>query len=325
MRIAKSACGLASIAFLLVAAQTAAQDFPTRPLRVIVPTPAGNPFDLRARQLSAKFPEVLGQPLIVDNRPGGNQFIAAEAAARAPADGYTLFLGGSSTFALNPWLFRKMPYRAEEDFTPVTMISAGPLILAVSPGLPVRDLAQLIALAKAKPGQLNYATGGSRGSPELLVMEQIKRATGIDVVGVAYKAMGADLPDLLAGQVSIGFNFWPSLEPLVKSGKLRVLAVAGAKRLPATPDTPTFAEAGLPGIEYYGWAGIFVPAGTPRATVMQLNHAIARILQMPDVRDPIIEGGGEIGGNSPDEFAAFVRAERARLGKIVAEAGITPE
>ncbi|MGH8632590.1 MAG: Bug family tripartite tricarboxylate transporter substrate binding protein [Burkholderiales bacterium] len=322
MRIAKF---LASIALLLVCAQSTAQDFPTKALRVIVPAAGGNPFDLRARQLSAKFPEVLGQSLVVENRPGGNQFIGAEAAARAPADGYTLFLAGSSTMALNPWLFRKMPYRPDEDFTPVAMLSSGPLVLVVSSGFPARDLAELIALAKAKPGQLNYATGGTRGSPEFLVMEQIKRATGIDVVGVPYKVMGAELPNLMTGQVPIAFNFWTILGAYVKSGKLRALAVAGAKRLAVAPEVPTFAEAGLPGIEYYGWNGIFVPAGTPRAIVVQLHGAVARILQMPDIRDQILEGGSEVGGKNPDEFAAFVRTERARFGKLVADAGITPE
>ncbi len=299
-----------------------AQPFPNKQLRIILPVGAGNPGDVRARQLAARFPEVFGQNLIVENRPGGNGFIAAEAAARAPADGYTLFMGNSLTHVYNPWLFRKMPYRDIEDFAPVTMIAGGPLMLAVSAQLPVRTLGELIALAKAKPGQLNYGVAARATD---VVMHQIKRATGIDVVGVPYKAPGADLTDAIAGHVQISFNYWAILEPLVKSGKLRALAVAAPTRLVAAPDVPTFAEGGVPGIELFAWTGLFVPAGTPPDIVDRLRKGIAQILHAPALRDEIIRSGSIVGGNSTAEFSAFWRADRARTGQMLTEAGIAPE
>lgn len=321
-----AACLVAGCALAASAAWMPAwgQAFPNKPVRIILPGGAGYPGDLRARQIAAKFPEVFGQQLLVDNKPGANGFIGAEAAARAPADGYTLFLGNSQTMVYNPWLFRKLPYRDVEDFIPVTSVSGGPLMLAVNAQLPARTLAELIALAKAKPGELTYGTPGVRSDTSAL-MKQVKRATGINIVGVPYKSRGADMTDAIAGQVSITFNFWASLEPFVKSGRLRVLAVAASTRLPAAPDVPTFAEAGLPGIEVFAWNGLFVPAGTPRDVVDRLQKGLAQILQAPAFRDELIRSGSIVGGSSPEEFAAFWRADRARTGKALAEAGIEPE
>ena len=299
-----------------------AQPFPNKSVRLILPVGAGTPSDLRARQLAAGFPAVFGQPLVVDNRPGANGFIAAEEAARAPADGYTLFMGNFFTHVYNPWLFRKMPYRDVEDFTPVTLVGASALMMAINPQLPVRSLAELVALAKAKPGELNYGVGARTTD---VVMHRIKRATGIDVVGVPYKSSGADLSDTIAGHVQITFNYWSVLEPLVKAGKLRVIAVAAPSRLAAVPDVPTFAEAGVPGVEMLGWVGIFAPTGTPPEMVERLQKGLAQILHAPVLRDEITRSGAIVGGNSPQEFAAFVRADRARTGLALAEAGIMPE
>ena len=309
---------LASTGWSLVQAQA----YPNKPVRIILPVGAGNPGDVRARQIAAQFPEVFGQSLVVDNRPGASGFLAAEAAARAPADGYTLFVGNSGTHVYNPWLFKKMPYRDVEDFAPVTMISGGPLILAVNPQIPARTLGELIALAKAKPGELNY---GSASRLVDVLMHQIKVATGINVVGVPYKTAGADLTDTIAGQVQITLNYWPILEPLVKAGKLRALAIAAPNRHPASPDVPTFTEAGVPGIEQFGWTGLFVPAGTPPDIIDRLQKGVSQILQMPAIRDEIIRSGSTPGGNSPAEFAAFWRADRAQTGKVLADAGIAPE
>lgn len=310
------------LAASLVWTSAQAQPFPNKPVRIILPVGAGTPSDLRARQLAAGFPAVFGQPLVVENRPGANGFIAAEEAARAPADGYTLFMGNFFTHVYNPWLFRKMPYRDVEDFTPVTLVGASALMMAVNPQLPVRSLAELVALAKAKPGELNYGVGARTTE---VVMHKIKRATGINVVGVPYKSSGADLSDTIAGHVQITFNYWSVLEPLVKAGKLRVIAVAAPTRLAAVPDVPTFAEAGVPGVEMLGWVGIFAPAGTPREMVDRLQKGVAQILQAPALRDDIIRSGAIVGGNSAQEFSAFVRADRARIGQALAEAGIEPE
>ena len=309
---------------VLSSSKGSGQAYPNKPVRIILSVGSGNPGDVRARQIGAKFPEVFGQNLIVDNRPGGNGFIAAEAAARAPADGYTLFLGNSITHVYNPWLFRKMPYRDVEDFAPVTLISGGPMMLAVNPKLPARTLGELIVLAKAKPGELNYGVGGARGTATV-VMEQFKRATGINVVGVPYKFPGADLTDAIAGQISITLNFWAIFEPEVKSARLRVLAVAAPTRLPAAPDVPTFAEAGVAGVELISWNGLFVPVGTPRVIIDRLQKGFAQILQAPAFRDELIRYGSIVGGNSPEEFSAFWRTDRARTGKVLADAGITPE
>lgn len=327
IRIPKSAFFITACCVLMASAvwaqaQPQPQPFPNKPIRIILPVTSGNPGDLRARQIAAKFPEVFGQNLIVDNRPGGNGFIAAQAAARAPADGYTLFMGNSLTHVYNPWLFKKMPYRDVEDFAPVTLIGASPLMLAVNPQLPVRTLGELIALAKAKPGELNY---GVAARPTDVLMQEIKRATGINVVGVPYKAPGADLTDAIAGQVQITFNYWAILEPLVKTGRLRVLAVAAPARLAAAPDVPTFAEAGVPGIELMAWTGLFAPAGTPPDIIDRLQKGIAQIYQAPAFRDEIIRSGSIVGGNSTEEFSALWRADRARTGKALADAGIAPE
>ena len=209
-----------------------------------------------------------------------------------------------------------------EDFAPVTLIAGGTLMLAVNPQLPVRSVAELLALAKTKPGELNYGVGARATE---VVMQQIKRATGINLVGVPYKTSGADLADAIAGHVQITFNYWPVLEPLVKSGKLRAIAVAAPIRQAAAPDVPTFTEAGVPGVEMFGWVGLFVPAGTPPDIVGRLQKGVAQILHAPALRDEIIRSGGMVGGNSTEEFNAFWRTDRARTGQALAEAGIAPE
>ena len=315
-----TACGLLAASAAWAPAQ--AQAYPNKPVHIILPVGSGNPGDVRARQIAAKFPEVFGQPLIVENRPGANGFIAAEAAARATADGYTLFLGNSGTHVYNPWLFRKMPYRDAEDFAPVTLIAGGPVVMAVNAELPVRNLGDLIALAKAKPGELNYGTAGRLTD---VVAHQIKRAADINLVGVPYKAPGADLPDVIAGRVQIAFNYWAILEPLVKSGRLRAIAVAAPARLAAAPEVPTFTEVGLPGVELVAWTGLFAPAGTPPEIIDRLQKGISQILQAPALRDEIVRSGSFVGGLSKEEFSAYWLADRARTGKMLAEAGIAPE
>jgi tripartite-type tricarboxylate transporter receptor subunit TctC len=305
-------------------AAAAAQSFPSKPLRLILPAGPGSVVDLRARQLASRLPDLLGQPVVIDNRPGGNGFLAAEAVARAPADGHTLLLGAQSIFAVNPWLFKSLPYRPDEDFAPVTLLSTGPIILCVNAQVPARSVDELVALARAKPDLLAYATSG-RGAIGFLLMEQLKLKTGAKLLPVGYKATGAEIPDLVSGQIPVGLNFWSILRPHVESGKVRALAVADSRRLAAAPGIPSFAELGYPYMEGVSWQGIFVPAKTPPAIVATLQEAIARTLQLPEIRDPMVETGSNPGGNPSAEFAAFIRADRARMGRMMKEAGIAPE
>jgi tripartite-type tricarboxylate transporter receptor subunit TctC len=315
------------LGLLMPAPHTLAQaqgGYPNRPLTVVVPDGAGGAADLRARQIGPKLAEALGQPVVVENRPGANGFLASQAAAHAAGDGHTLFLGNYVTSSLNPWLFKSLPYRPDDDFIPVTMVTMGPLVLLTNRQIEVGSVRDLVDMARWQPGRLNYAALG-RGSSQHLIMEQIRAMTGADFTLVQYKTTGAYMQDLVGGHVQIGFNWWSIVGPQVKAGRLRALAVAAPRRLAAAPDVPTFAEAGIPGIDAITWQGIFVPAGTPRAIVSRLQTEIARILQSPQIRNSVIEAGGEVGGNTPEEFAAFIRADRAAWKKAVVAAGITPE
>jgi tripartite-type tricarboxylate transporter receptor subunit TctC len=318
-------CAVGGVFLGLGASDSAiAQTYPNKPIKLIVAASPGGTNDLRARQIAPKLSEALGQPVVVDNRPGGNGIIAAQAVAQAPADGHTLLLGNSSLIALNLWLFKTLPYNAEKDFIPVTLVAAGPLILAINPKVPATSLAELVALAKSRPGQMSYSTAG-RGGPQMLLMEQIKAKSGVDIVSVGYKSNGAEIPDLIAGHIQIGFNYWSVLSPYVKSGKLRALAVASANRLAVAPEIPTLSEAGFAGMEVLGWNGMFVAVGTPKVVVDKLQAEIARALKLPEIRDSIIDTGAEVGGNSSDEFAAFVRADRIKMGKWIEQLKIAPE
>lgn len=314
----KRALAIATIA-LSIAMPAVAQQYPSKPIKLIVPDGPGSAPDTRARQIGAKLAEGLGQPVIVENRPGGSMIIGAEAAARSPADGHTLFMGNVVTHALNQHLFKTLSYRPEEDFIPVTMISAGPLVMLVNPQLPAKSLAELVALARIQT--LDYAVV-AQGSPTHIVMEQIKAFTGARFEPVMYKATGQFVQDLIAGHIKVAMTFWSVAGANVEAGKLRALAVASSRRLEVAPDIPTFAEAGLPGIEGQAWQGVFVPVGTPPAIVKRLNAEIARVLRLPEVRAPIVDTGAEVGGNSAEEFASFIRADRARWKKAVSDARI---
>jgi tripartite-type tricarboxylate transporter receptor subunit TctC len=297
-----------------------AQAYPNRPLKLIVPDGPGSAPDIRARQLTAKLQQLIGQPVVVDNRPGGSMIIGAEAAARSAPDGYTLFMGNSTTHALNPALFKSLPYK-DEDFIPITLVSAGPLILVVNPASPVTTVKELVALAKSRPASLSYGVIGY-GSSSQLVMAQLSATTGARFEPVAYKGTGQYVQDLVGGHLDFGLNFWSVLGGSVRGGRLRAIAVASPRRLEAAPEIPTFAEAGFEGIEALAWQGIFVPAGTPREIVARLQADVVRAVRAPEVSGPIVEQGAEAGGNAPEEFAAFVRAERARWKKAATEARI---
>ena len=310
------------LACSLAASAQAPQAYPAKPVKLVVPDGAGSVSDLRARQIAARLGEFLGQPVVVENRAGGSMMIGAEAAARSPADGYTLFFGNIVTHSLNPMLFKSLPYKPE-DFVAVTMVSAGPMILVVHPDLPVKSVEDLIALAKAQPGKLSYGVVG-QGSPGHIVMEQIKLQRGTQLELIPYKSSAQATQDLIAGHLKISLSYWSIVGPQVKAGKLRALAVASQRRLEVAPDIPTFAEAGMPGVEAVGWQGVMVPAGTPRAIIQRLYAETRKVLAIPEIRTSLIDTGAEVGGNTPEEFAAFIQADRERWKKWITDARIEP-
>jgi len=305
----------------LVCAAAPVAEFPSKPLRMVVPGVPGSPPDLRGRLVGQKLSEALHQPVVIDNRPGANGALAALEAARASPDGHTLFMGNISSNALNELLNPGQPSRPARELIPVTRVSAGPLIVVVHPSVPAVSLQQLVALAKASPGRLTYTSWG-KGSLTQLFGELLKGAAGIEIVEIPYKSTAAGIPDLLAGQVAIGLDFPAVVGPHVKSGKLVPLTVTSVERLPMLPDIPTIAEAGFPGMEAMAWQGLFVPPGTPEAVIRRLHREVAQILAQPDIRGQIINTGSEVGGDSPEEFAAFIRAEVAKWGKVIQERGI---
>ena len=309
-------------AVLAVSLAAHAQAFPAKPLKLIVADGPGSVSDVRARIIAARMSEGLGQPVVIDNRPGGSMAIAAEAAATAPPDGYTLFLGNVVTHSLNPFLFKSLAYRPE-DFIPVTLVSAGPLVLVVHPDVAARSLDELLALGRNQPGKLNYGAIGN-GSPGHLIMEQLKAARGADFTLVPYKSTAQYIQDQIAGHLQLSLNYWAVVGGHVKAGKLRALGVAAPTRLSAAPDIPTFEELGVAGIEGSSWQGIMVPAGTPRALVARLHAELVRVLNLPDVKASIVDTGSEVGGNTPEEFAAFIRADRERWRKAVQAARVQP-
>jgi tripartite-type tricarboxylate transporter receptor subunit TctC len=312
-----------TIALAAACGAAPAQHFPAKPIRIISPVVAGSAPDLRVRSVAPGLAEALGQPIVVDNRPGANGAIGAREAAKAAADGYTLFNANINN-ALNDLLSPDPSCRLNQELVAVTDLALSPLIMVVHPSVPANSLKEFIELARSKPRGLTYASSGT-GSVIQLLGERIKSSSGIDILEVPYKSLGADLPNLLAGHVDAGFSVLSTLGAHIRSGKLRALAVAGPRRLAALPDVPTMAEAGLPGMEATVWNGIFAPAGTPRPVVLLFQEHFARALNAPEIREQIAASGAELGGRPPDEFAAFVRAEILKWGKVIKEAGIRLE
>jgi tripartite-type tricarboxylate transporter receptor subunit TctC len=314
---------LALLALALFATSAFSQSYPSKPIRIIVPAGPGSAPDAYARQIGAKFPEFLGQPLIVDNKPGAEGAIAAEAAAHSPADGYTLLLGNGQTLSLSPWLFAKSSFKAAEDFTPITLLLKSYWLIVTNMNVPVSNLSDLFQLATLHPGQLRYGSAGD-GSYAHLFMESIKASRGIDLFQIPYKAAAAEVPDLISGRLEIGVGSPAVYGPLIKAGKLKALAVAGPARLASLPDVPTLAEAGVQDLDINVWVGVFAPAETPVTIIRRLQTEIAKILKQPEIRKQIIESGSEVGGESSEEFVAFVRNDRAKWGKIIKGAQIQP-
>ena len=301
-----------------------AQAYPSKPIRWIVTYPPGGPTDFVARAVGAKLGAAWGQQVVIDNRAGAGGALGTELAARAAPDGYTLLFGTSGGLTINPALISKLPYDPVRDFAPVSLLVINPQILVVHNSVPVNSVKELIAYAKAKPGQLNYASVG-QGSPNQLGMELLKTLTGIDMVHVPYKGTGPAVTDLLGGQVQLMFNSMPLVLPLVKSGKLKGLAVGSPQRSPAAPDLPTVAEAGVPGFENVTWYGMFAPARTPAEIITKLNAQVVKILADPEMAQRLASQGAEPRSTTPAELAAFMRVEAVRWGKVIKTAGIKLE
>jgi tripartite-type tricarboxylate transporter receptor subunit TctC len=325
-------CKLLSViaALLLATAQAASQGadpstgYPSRPIRLIVPFPPGGSTDILARTLAEKLAGSLAQPVVIDNRPGAGGSIGAEAAARAAPDGHTLMMGHLGTLAVNPAIYKNLPYDPVKSFAPVSLMAIVPSVLVVNPRLPVASAADLIAYARAHPGKLAYGSAGN-GSTSHLTTEYFKLATGTDILHVPYKGIGPMLTDLVSGQLSMGLNGAPAVMPHVNAGRLRALAVSSLKRLHALPQVPTLDEAGVKGFEASGWYGIVAPAGTPRAVVTKLNAEIGRAMQTADLRARLDSEGALPAPGTPEEFAAFIQAEIARWEAVLKRAGVAAQ
>ncbi len=300
-----------------------AQTYPVKPIKIIVPYTPGGFNDTLARTVGAKLQAAWGQTVTVDNRPGGGTLIGTDAAAKSPPDGYTLFVTPFA-FAVNQSIFRKLPYDPEKDFAPITLAASTPNLLIVSPSLPVNSVKELIALAKAKPGTLNYASTGI-GSSNHLSMEKFKQMAGVDITHVPYKGSGPAVTDLLGGQVGVMFDNIPNVIQHIKAGKLKALAVTTPTRSPHVPDLPTVSEAGVPGYEVGVWFGFAAPAGTPQPIIDKLNAEIVKALKMPDVKEKFSAQGVDVIGSTPQQFAAHLKDQATKWAKVVKDAGVTPE
>lgn len=323
MKNALATLGAAALA-LLPLQFASAQGYPTRPIRMLVPFPAGGSFDIFARVIAQKLSAAFGQQVVVDNRGGASGIIAAELAARAAPDGYTLLFGGAGPLSIVPALHAKLPYDPLKDFAPVSLVATAPHMLVTHPSLPVKTVQDLIALAKAKPGQLNYATGGIGGPPHLAA-ELLKNMASIDIVHVPYTGGAQATTATVAGQVHLYFASMASAVPLVKEGKLKGIAVTSAKRTAAAPEFPTIAESGVPGYELLIWFAIVAPAATPKPLIARLNAEVVKAIGAADTRKRFIAFATDPASSTPEELAAFNRSEIVKWTKIIKSAGIKPE
>lgn len=309
---------------LLLAGGAAAQPYPSKPVRIVIPFPAGGGADSIIRSFSGRLADAFGQPLLIDNRSGANGNVGTELVAKSAPDGYTLLFNGSGTLAINPSLYTKLPYDPLRDFAPVALTVLQPHVLTVHPSMPIRTVNDLIALARSQPGKLNFASSGN-GSLAHLGGELFRTAARVDVVHVPYKGAAPALVDLLAGQVHMVFASSPSVMPHVTSKRLRAVAVTTRKRIAIMPQTPTVIESGLPDFILTGWYGMLAPTGTPAAIVSRLNADLVRTHALPDIRQRLADFGLEIETSTPDEFAEFMRVEIAKYAKVVRAANIRVE
>jgi tripartite-type tricarboxylate transporter receptor subunit TctC len=316
---------LACVFLLCFAAGAQAQSWPSKPVRLVVAYPPGGGIDVMARQVADKLTGAWGQPVVVENRPGANTIVAADAVAKSAADGYTLLFTTDATFSINPHLYAKLPFDTQRDFIPVTMLVLLQQLLVAHPSMPFNNLEELIKAAKAKPGSINYASYGSGSQPHL-AGEMLKNKAGIDLVHVPYKGISLAVPAVMAGEVQLTFSgIASSLAPL-KSGRLKAIAIGGPQRSPIWPNLPTFTELGYPEVETHAWFGLFVPAGSPREAVSRIFQDTRKIVEDADFRQKqLVDKGYDPVGSSPEEFAAYIRKDRESRGRAVKISGAKAE
>jgi len=308
----------------LASSGTAAQQYPVKPVRIVVGFTPGGGNDVISRLVANNLTTAFGRQFVVENRPGAGGMIAAELVAKSPPDGYTLFLAGVATHGINPNLQKNIPYDPVRDFDPVCLMASAPALLAVHPSLPSRTVRQFIAFAKARPGQLNYASSG-HGSSSQLAAELFNSMAGTKIQHVPYKGIGAASTDLLSGQVQVMFNAAAALLVHTRSGRMRALGIGSLQRIPAIPDIPTLSESGVPGYQSGSWYGFVAPAGTPRAIIDRLSRETAAAVKSPDISSKLSAEANLVIGSSPEEFSAHIKGELARIGKVIRDAGITME
>ena len=305
------------------AASAQAQPYPNKPIRMIVVSAPAGSTDLLARSVGRALTESMGQTIVLDNKPGGGGIIASETLAKAPPDGYTILMPNTSHSVL-PSLHAKLPYDPIKDFAPVSLVALTHSLLLVNPSVPVKSVKELIELAKAQPGKLNYASG-TTGASAHFGAELLKLMAGVNIVQVPYKGTAAQLTALLSGEVQMSFVTMPSALPHVSAGRLRVLAIGSPKRSPALPDVPTVAESGLPGFDIGAWNGILAPARTPQPIIMRLNAEIVKMTKNPEYKEHASSQGAELVGDTPQEFAAYIKTQIARFAKVVKATGMRPD
>jgi tripartite-type tricarboxylate transporter receptor subunit TctC len=315
----------AGFAVVVTAPCTArAQNYPGKPVRIVVPFAPGGTTDILARLIGQRLSEPLRYPVVIDNRPGANGALGTDMVAKSAPDGYTIVMGYLGSLAINPHLYSKLPYDPLRDFAPITLVASTTQAIVMHPSLPVNSTRDLIALGKRRPGQISYASAGI-GAPSHLAGELFKMMAGVDLIHVPYKGSGAAMTDLLGGHVAISFGGLAAAMPHVKSQRLRVLAVTGAARSPAMPEVPTVAESGLHGFDVASWFGLLAPAGTPRDVIARLHGEIVKILKIDDVRERLAADGAEVVANRPDEFATYIKSELAKWGQVIGAARIKAE
>lgn len=311
---------LVALAAAALSTVAAAQAYPSKPIRIIVPYPPGGTSDILARAIGPGITAALGQPVIIENKPGSTGNVGADFVAKSPADGYTLLLGDIGSLAIGPSIFKDLPFDPVKDFAPVVMVAYSPHLLVVNPSVQAKDVKELVALAKAQPGKLNFAVSGIGGANHLAGVDFALRS-GIKWAYIPYKGGSQALTDMTGGQADVMFNGMLATYPMVKGGKLRAIAISSAKRFSAAPDIPTVAESGFPGFETGSFQGIVAPAGTPPDIVNKLHQTITKLLATPEMQERLVNAGAETRPGTPAEFGTFVRDEKARWAKVVKESG----